>query len=179
MVLCFAHCTLTLQWQQTHNPTPLVQVSALGSAQALLSLSLALPFDPLDTVSYSSNSILKQRANLSSLCAGAPPSAAQAAGKRGIGAQQGVEGPAAVPAAAAQPAASAQRSSISIVPLDSAVVQKLRERDENMAFKCTGERLFPHPDTLSMVLRPAWCSVLHQMLNCRAGLDVLACRWHV
>ena len=112
------------------------------------------------------------------LCAGASPSAAQAAGKRGTGGQQGVEGSAAAPAAAAQPAASAQRSGISIVPLDAAVVQKLRERDDNMAFKCTGGRPLPHLfDSTDGQL--ACCSVSPSPEKVPAEVDVLACRWHV
>ncbi len=54
--------------------------------------------------------------------------------------RQGLELPSAAPAAPAEPAAVAAPSrGISIVPVDAAVVAKMRERDENMAFKCSGE----------------------------------------
>lgn len=49
------------------------------------------------------------------------------------------EQPQAGPAAAAPEQAVRVRRGISIMPVDAAVVKKMRERDENMAFKCSGE----------------------------------------
>ena len=54
------------------------------------------------------------------------------------------------------------------------MVQKLRERDENMAFKCTGDRPLPH-----LFNKLACCSVLSTLKSLLAEVVILACRWHV